>query len=174
MNERSTNLQNLNRLFCLCSTFTGVRFFDFDLIRLPDPADTTPLDKSGPLLLYPGGEAAEERVAFLENVLRAAGYSDPAREVNFIACPSGAALDLATLLLRQSKKTERIIIFGIEPRTLGLHFQLAAYHPVRVNDRTYLLADDPLTIRDEKTGGKTQKAAALWRAVKAAFLPNDQ
>lgn len=147
-----------------------MHFFDFDIIRQPILANEVASVNSSEaelLVIYLGGE---DRKQFLFNVLKAAGYTDPDVEVVLVALEPDTPFDLSTLLLRQSKKTQKIMIFGLQPKVLGLHFNLGKYFPAEVNGYTFLLADDLLTIRDEKAAGSAQKAGALWKSVKAAYL----
>lgn len=145
-----------------------MQFLDFDLIRQPAPPELTTLTEGSSDLLVVFLEG-DERLSFLGSILKAAGFADYEKEVNLLSvAEADTALDLSTLLLRKSNLS-RIMIFGIHPKKLGLHFQLAHYVTIEVNHHTYLLGDDLHTIMKEKAAGQTQKAAALWRAVKTAF-----
>lgn len=147
-------------------------FFDFDLIRQPEPLDIAEGQALAAELVVLFLEG-EERKDFLLNILKAAGYTNPKEEVLFLPLSEGnAAFDLSTLLLRQSKKPRGVLIFGLKASALGLHFNLGNYIPVEVNGVVYLLADDLLQIKNEKAAGNAQKAGALWRAVKATFAKN--
>lgn len=149
-----------------------MHFFNFDIIRQPvlanEVASTVTNDAASLMVVYKGGE---DRKAFLFNVLKAAGYTQAEKEVLLITLEGeNTAFDLSALLLRQSKKIKKIILFGTEPTQLGLHFNVGTYVPVSVNGYTFLLAHDLILIRDEKAAGKPQKAAALWQSIKAAFM----
>lgn len=154
-----------------------MHFYDFDIIRQPSlsTSEEGSLNdkKSDEATLMVLLLAGDDRQAFLFNVLKAAGYTAPEKEVVFVELASThTALDLATLLLRQSKKLKKVMIFGLSPKQLGLHFNVGLYVPVEVNNYTFLLADDLSVIRDEKSTGNTKKAGALWNSVKAAFMKN--
>lgn len=152
-----------------------MHYLDFDLIKQPDASEeAVHIGSSDLLVIYLDGEG---RKAFLDSILKAAGFDAINEQVSTIR-PKAANqdLDLSILLSRlgadaalSDAKIKRIMVFGVPPKKLGLHFQISNYAPVVVNGKTYLLADDLETIKAEKEAGNTQKAGALWRAVKAAF-----
>lgn len=145
-----------------------MHFLDFDIIRQPATPELTASTKGSSDLLVVFVEG-EERRTFLGSILKAAGFAAFEKEVSLLGVrDASTAMDLSTLLLRESK-ISRVMVFGIEPKQLGIHFQLAPYVPITVNGHAYLLCDDLATIMTEKAAGKPQKAAALWRAVKIAF-----
>jgi len=146
-----------------------MHFFDFDLIRQPTPPDLTPQENKQLLVIYQEGE---ERQTFLNNILKAAGYHQPSEQLHLLPLQKqNTEMDLSKAI--RLLNLQQVIIFGVQPATLGLHFQLANYVPVQVNHIWYLLADDLAIIQSEKAAGKPQKAGALWKAIKARFMRPD-
>ena len=141
----------------------------FTLIRQPEVVRA--LDQLGPardlpLLVLYHGELA--RRAFLQRILGAAGYRDPGNQLHLLEWPADQPLDLSGLArhLRASK----VILFGYDPARLGLHFRVANYFPVTVAGVTYLHADSLEYIEQTKADGDNRPAAALWNAVREAYL----
>ncbi|MEL6355464.1 MAG: hypothetical protein AAFQ37_00880 [Bacteroidota bacterium] len=144
-------------------------FFDFDLIRQPTAPALIARDSKKLLIVY---QAGSERLTFLTNILKAAGYDQPSQQLHLLALNSNQdEIDLSATIRQLS--LEQIIVFGIQPAALGLHFQLAKYVSVKVNHVWFLLADDLAIIQSEKAAGKPQKAGALWKAIKAKFLRSE-
>ena len=140
----------------------------FDLIRQPDtgPAtevSTASVKESCPLVVYDG------EWQFLERVLNAAGYTDPAAELHLLEwTEDNGPLDLSALALKLG--TDRILLFGQDLTALGLHFRIARYAPVTIGGRTYLVADSAVRIAAAKSAGDSGPSRLLWNSMKAAFL----
>lgn len=144
-----------------------MHFFSFDLIRQPAAPPLLPLSAAANLLvLYSEGEGKR---AFLFSILQAAGYKDPSASV-YLYTVGAEARDLDLTGLLRSLSVNRVVVFGLPLSALGWHLQLAPYVPVEVNQTWCMLADDLGQIEAEKNAGKPQKAAALWKGIKAQFL----
>lgn len=106
---------------------------------------------------------------FLSRVLNAAGYDEPALQLHLLQwSPTDGSIDLAGLI--RHLKVKRVVLFGQEAKSLGLHFQVADYFPVEVAGCTYLLCPSVAAIADAKAKGNNGPAGALWKAVKASFM----
>lgn len=145
-------------------------FPSFTLIGQPDIAGTdlqlterTDLDL---LVVY------DAELPFLERVLAAAGYDEPAHQLHLLRwTPADGDLDLARIVRKFGVK--QVMIFGQPPKSLGLHFVVSPFFPVEVAGVTYLIAPSAKSIADAKAAGNNAAAGNLWRAIKAAFLrPN--
>ena len=140
-----------------------------DLIGVPDNATALaqlpPAPRAGvDLLVVYDGE-----YPFLERVLNAAGYDDPAVQTYLLAwSPADGGVDLARLLRRFG--VTRVLLFGQQRRALGLHFSVADYFAVTVAGVTYLCCPAVAEIAAAKAAGDNGPAGLLWRAVKEGFL----
>ncbi|MGB3546980.1 MAG: hypothetical protein WBA17_08385 [Saprospiraceae bacterium] len=150
-------------------------YLGFSLSGLPDSlaADNQP---EGPdraelfIVFRPGtGENAAPDAArdYLLKVLSAIGYDAEQPNYRFLALPPGSKLDLTPLLRRSEAR--QVILFGIPPRELGIHFRLHPYRAERAAGITWLWSDDLVQIRDERAAGNAQRASALWQALKTHF-----
>ena len=105
-------------------------------------------DRDRPLLVMYHGELA--RRAFLGRILKAAGYDEPGTQLHLLEWPAAEPLDLTGLARRIG--VVKIILFGYEPKHLGLHFNVANYFPVTVAGCTYMLTDSLEFIESSKEG----------------------
>ncbi len=146
-------------------------FPDITLIAQPDNAATelqisTRTDL--PLLVVYDSE-----LPFLEKVLAAAGYKEPAHQLHLLRWTADdGGLQLAQIV--RGLKVSQVMLFGQHLRDLGLHFTVAPYFPVDVAQVTYLVAPSVKHIADAKAAGNNGPAGSLWRAIKARFMRQDQ
>lgn len=169
-----SNIQHIINKRYICSVETP-HFIDFKFIDVPELKESLyflasqgiDIAASSPprqlLVLYPDGNNED----FLHGILRACGYASPSEEAWLLPWPSDKPLDLTALIRYLGSK--KLMLFGQQLPNLGLHLNLANYSPVKIVDTWYVQADDLDTIRDEKNAGQTQKAAALWQAIKTHF-----
>ncbi|MEM9261291.1 MAG: hypothetical protein AAGA62_16745 [Bacteroidota bacterium] len=108
----------------------------------------------------------DEDLPFVQRVLKAAGYTE--EDFHAVHWEKGTALNLS-LLLRQLN-VSKIILFGQDLPTLGLHLQVATNFPVTLAGRTYLVAAPIASITSAKAKGDNGPAAALWRALQQGLL----
>lgn len=142
-------------------------FPSFPLIGQPDNAgvdlqlsERTDLDL---LVVY------DTELPFLERVLGAAGYDEPAHQIHLLRWTGqDGGLDLARIVRRL--QISKVILFGQDQAALGLHFVVAPYFPVTVGNVTYMICPSVKSIADAKTNGDNGPAGSLWRGVKAGFL----
>jgi len=145
-----------------------MHYLDFNLVHCPNNPETPAVPQGGKklLVIY---RAGAEREQFLFGILRAAGYDDPKQQVGLLPLPDSVTELDGSNLIRTSGAAQ-LLLFGFEPAALGFHLQLGRYVPVAVNQLLLLVADDLALINAEKQAGNTQKAGALWKAVKGHFL----
>jgi hypothetical protein len=142
-------------------------FPDITLIEQPDNAATelqlsqrTDLDL---LVVY------DSELPFLERVLAAAGYNEPAHQLHLLRWTSeDGGLRLASII--RSLQVKQVMMFGQDLQQLGLHFTVAPYFPVSLAGVTYLIAPPVKDIAEAKASGNNGPAGNLWRAIKANFL----
>lgn len=148
--------------FC---TFAGVTIFpNIPLIGQPDNAATegqlsqrTDLE----LLVVFDGE-----LPFLERVLKAAGYDEPANQIHLLRWTADdGGLDMARITRQLNIK--KVMLFGQDLKALGLHFNVAPYFPVSLAGCSYLVSQSVKVISDAKAAGDNKPAGLLWRSVQA-------
>jgi|AntRauTorckE5430_2_1112549.scaffolds.fasta_scaffold01819_8 hypothetical protein len=144
-------------------------FPSFSLIGQPDYAaalrQLTPKAVAGvdTLIIY------DADYDFLARVLGAAGYDDPKLQLHLLEwSPQRGGIDLAGLLRHLAIR--RVMLFGQDAASFGLHFHVADYFPVAVAGVTYLKAPSAAVISQAKAKGDNGPAGGLWRGVKAAFM----
>lgn len=103
---------------------------------------------------------------FLEKVLAAAGIR-LSTDVLLIRLTKGEPFSFSQLSRRHGIR--QVLIFGIEPGLLGLHFQLPLYQPVQLGPTTFLLAHNLADIHQERQQGGKEKAGLLWKALQILF-----
>lgn len=145
-------------------------FPDITLIEQPDNAATelqlsqrTDLDL---LVVY------DAELPFLEKVLAAAGYDEPAHQLHLLRwTDDDGGLNLASIV--RQLKVKQVMVFGQNLKALGLHFTVALYFPVDIAGATYLIAPSVKSIAEAKASGNNGPAGNLWRAIKVSFLRPD-
>lgn len=106
---------------------------------------------------------------FLARVLGAAGFDDPKLQLHLLEwSPTNGPLDFVRLI--RHLKIKRVLLFGQDMESLGLHFQVANYFPVEVSGVSYMTNPSVAVIAEAKAKGDNGPAGALWRGVKAEFM----
>lgn len=106
---------------------------------------------------------------FLARVLKAAGFDEPKLQLHLLHwSPAEGSIDLTGLI--RHLKIKRVLLFGQDLKTLGLHFHVADYFAVEVAGVTYLKTPSVSEIATAKANGDNGPAGALWRGVKAGFM----
>jgi len=140
---------------------------DLRLINQPDNTSALAaldLDAGHNLLVLYDGE-----LPFLERVLKAAGYDQPAKQLHLVEWTDNKkGLDLAAILRQLG--IQRVMLFGQDLVNLGLHFSVAPYFPVTVAGTTYLISESVAAIAAAKAAGNNAPAGALWRGIQTGFL----
>lgn len=144
-------------------------FPDIDLIGQPDYADAlrqlspNAVDGVEMLVVY------DTDYDFLARVLGAAGFDDPKLQLHLLEwSPANGPLDLTGLI--RHLKIKRVLLFGQEMKSLGLHFQVVDYFPVKVSGVSYMKNPSAVVISEAKANGDNGPAGALWRGIKENFM----
>ena len=73
----------------------------------------------------------------------------------------------------QVQPVRHVLLFGIAPRQLGLHFSLPLNQPMRLGDTVFLFTHPILDIFEERKAESRPKAGALWKNLKQLFIDPD-
>lgn len=146
-------------------------FFDFDILDVPEnnnQAGRLSGDNAKEILIvFQNMQDNEELLPFLEKILAA---------VQLNAQKDTLVLEITTqekfsfLDLRQRLAFQHFIAFGIEPQTMGIHYENTLYQPVRYDNCTFLFADDLQKIFEERQQGGKRMSGELWKVLKSLFL----
>jgi hypothetical protein len=108
----------------------------------------------------------EELPSFLGKILAAAAPSLP-QQAALIKVTKGEPYSFSRLVRAQPLKY--VLIFGLAPKDLGLHFALTPYRPVEFDGLVFILAHRLAAIYEERQQGGKQMSGELWRALKGVF-----
>lgn len=146
-------------------------FFDFPLFpasdELPAPEFCSGENQKNILIILKWESAIDELKPFLSKVLTAVKL-DIEKDVFIINKTPENNIGFNALLKEYTFR--HIIIFGILPHELGLHFKLSTYEALSHRDQVYLLADALVDIYAERQSGGKEKAGALWNSLKSIFV----
>ncbi|MTB52851.1 hypothetical protein [Lewinella sp. W8] len=142
-------------------------FLNFQLIGQPDrdphTATLIPDPAKDTLIVYRG------ELPFLQRILAAAGYDNPAEQLHLLSWPDPEqSLDLADLT--RHLLVSKVILFGQNLPALGLHFQLTDYFPAEIAGKRFLKAPALTEIKSAKEAGNNVPAGSLWKAIQNGFL----
>ena len=142
-------------------------FFDFKLFQVPSAQSAALSEAAGKaqliVLAHLPDPYQEELRSFLKKVL-AAIELDLDQDTLFITIALGEKFPLSQLI--KEKTGGAMLIFGLPPADLGIHFQLAPYQIINHQGQAYLLADELMSIYEERQAGGKQKSALLWKGLK--------
>lgn len=146
-------------------------FFDFDLFVVPE-RDQHTINAQGQgskrlLVVFEPNDEPEELSRFLAKVLQAAKI-DMNEDAYLLPLHVEEKLNLSAFC--QDKDIRQVIIFGLSPDNLGLHYNYKRYTPFVFRNRTYLIADSLPAIYEERQAGGKRMSGALWKALKEVFL----
>ncbi|MFT6484000.1 MAG: hypothetical protein ACJAWN_000713 [Neolewinella sp.] len=144
-------------------------FPDIDLIGQPDYADAlrqlSPNAVEGVDMLVIHGTDYD----FLARVLGAAGFDDPKLQLHLLEwSPITGPLDLTGLI--RHLKIKRVLLFGQDMKSLGLHFQVLDYFMVEISGVSYMKSPPAGEIAGAKAKGDNGPAGSLWQGVKGGFM----
>jgi hypothetical protein len=111
-------------------------------------------------------DLADELPSFLGKILAAAAPDLP-QQAALIKLTKGTSYSFSRLARSQSLKY--VLIFGLAPKDLGLHFALTPYRPVDFGGLVFILAHSLAAIYEERQQGGKQMSGELWRALKGVF-----
>lgn len=72
--------------------------------------------------------------------------------------------------LSRHHSIRQVLLFGIEPRQLGLHFSLPLNVPMSFGGRFFLYTYPLALLFEERTADSRPKAASLWKNLKQLFI----
>lgn len=72
--------------------------------------------------------------------------------------------------LSRHHTARHILLFGIEPRQLGLHFSLPLNVPMSFGGSAFLYTFPLHSLFEERTADARPKAATLWKNLKRLFI----
>jgi len=103
----------------------------------------------------------ENQRAFLQKILAAAKF-DIADDIFLYNLTNADQISFKQL--KKAIPIKCLLLFGIHPKTIGLHVNCLAYEPFQFNELTIIVADDLKIIEaDQKLKG------ALWNSIKETF-----
>jgi hypothetical protein len=146
-------------------------FLNFDLIAL---ADTEAIaercegqNARKTLVIFQAAENPEVLRSFLGKVL-AAVQLDLTNDVLALTVTPDEKFSFSGLC--QLFDIQSLILFGIKPENLGIHFQFTPYDLLRYEGRAYLFVDDLQLIYEERQQGGKRMSGELWKVLKTLFL----
>jgi hypothetical protein len=140
---------------------------DKDLLIAAAPAMTDALGRGqsarGILIVSQQGTDVTAEHAFLQKVLGAAQI-DLERDT-FLVSLDGAKSPPALYPLIRSRQPQVVLVFGWQPKELGIHIQAPKYQPFQFNDTTFLWADALALLEPDRI-----LKGQLWTALKVLFV----
>lgn len=147
------------------------KFKDFKIFVVPET--NTQLkrikgnNQSGLIIVWESKEESEEIESFLAKILSAVQL-DLSKDSSLIQLQPNEKMQLSQI--KKTYPSKYLISFGLEPKRLGLHFDIVPYKALQHQEIIYLFADDLIDIYEERQAGGKQKSGALWKALQAIFL----
>ena len=71
---------------------------------------------------------------------------------------------------KKSQKISHAFFFGMQPKQVGLNGAIPLYHPIQLNNITFIFADELSAIYTERQEGGKKMSGALWNVLKSLFL----
>ena len=144
-------------------------YLDFDLFRLgPSAAQRDRLTGAGRTGLLVVFQTTPEDLPteqpYLEKILEASGFAQPAESCLLLPVYAEEAIDLIELQLPVT--TRQVLFLGVAPQRCGFALRVPPYQAVSLSNRLYLFGDSVATIHAERRAGGKAKSGALWRALK--------
>jgi hypothetical protein len=147
-------------------------FFDFELFAAPDRLAT--LDKiqgeglAKILVFYTVEEDDLKDREYLATILKPKPLEfDLQKDIFFLALQKNEAISAAALI--QKFAPRQVLLFGCDPKNLGIRIQLTDYQPIKFQGIEFLKADSLYRIRTDRENKDNRRAGALWVALKEIF-----
>lgn len=102
----------------------------------------------------------DELSSFLQKILAAIDI-DLVEDTAFIDLPAAREVNISDLISKYAPRA--CLIFGLEPASLGIRFQLPRYQIVDHQACRYLRADDLQEIYEERQRGEKERSVRLWK-----------
>jgi hypothetical protein len=144
-------------------------YLDFDLYGLgPSSAQRDRIAGAGGqgvlVVFQTEPDHLAEEQAYLEKILAASGFADPAVSCYLLPLFDEEAVDWIELQL--ATPPQHLVFLGIAPARGGLAVRTGPYQLIRLNGRIFLFGDSVADIYAERQSGGKAKSGALWRALK--------
>lgn len=147
-------------------------FFDFELFAAPDRLAT--LEKiqgegqAHILAFYTFEDDGMKDREYLAAILKPKPLEfDLQKDIFFLALQKNEAVSAAAII--QKYNPRQVLIFGCDPKNLGIRIQLTDYQPIKFQGIEFLKADSLNRIRTDRENNDKRRAGALWVALKEIF-----
>ena len=145
-------------------------YFDFDLFRLgPNSSQRERLNPAESARLLVAFQTSPEQAAadqaYLEKILAASGFDQPAASCLLLPVYGKEALDLNELRLPAT--VTALVFLGLSTDRCGFALRIQDYELCRLNRRTLLFGDSVAAIHAERQAGGKAMSGKLWRALKS-------
>ncbi len=141
-------------------------FLDFQIFAQSeqtfDEIDPTQSNQFTTLVVFQPDVENEELEKFLSNILTAAKL-DMSKDVFLYR--STSKTDFSFIRSKTKAKIEKVIIFGIHPKKLGINLDMKLYNPLNFQDCTFLLANSLAEIQADQN-----KKKLLWTCLQEIYL----
>jgi hypothetical protein len=114
------------------------------------------------LVVYESDERQEDLDTFLTNILAAAKL-DLSKDVCILKTTTETAFSF--IRLKTKVPIEKVIIFGISPKNIGINLDLKLYKPMVFQNSIFLLADKLTLIHSD-----VNKKRELWNCLQEIYL----
>lgn len=141
-------------------------FYDFQVyqsssIQIPEEALKGKNEK-GLLLVAKEEDFSAENLQFLTKIIAAVKYE---LEIDTLRLNIPKDQNYGINELLKQEQTKHIIVFGVNPKDLGLSIETIIYQPISINKKTILITH-PL----EKIKQSQELKKALWASLQQIFL----
>lgn len=141
-------------------------FLDFKIFPTPETEKMTERvignNARKVLIVFQESEDTAELLDFLQKITTAIKIN---LAQDTLTLKITAAERYSFIELTKQHQINHIVLFGVSPSVLGLHFDLPLYWVARHQERFFLLADSLELIQKDKT-----RKAALWSCLQEMFL----
>ena len=141
-------------------------FWNFDIYKTSNESNIINFlhtdNQKQTLIVSLKGNTLEKEQIFLSKILKAIHYDIKS---DVVLLEIGQSESIYFQELTKKFDIKNVVLFGIPPTQLGLHFKIHQYQPLSIGDCTFLWADTLPTLM--KNQGKKRQ---LWSNLQAMFL----
>lgn len=145
--------------------FDIMHFYDYKSYTLPDNSkyysSLSGKNEKAVLVCISGVSDPNEDLVFLKKVIGACGL-DAEKDTHILILNTTDPFSFNEW--KKTNKVDKLIVFGMPPEQLGLFFQCSVYHPITVNNCTFLFCENIHKIRPNEVAKRN-----LWNAMKNLF-----
>lgn len=138
-------------------------FLNFDIYKITNNSENINIiynnDVRKTMILIKNSD--EEHLDFLSKILGAVQFD--IKDVVLIGIEQNIQLSLTQII--KTVDIDKVVLFNIAPKDIGLNCQLPNYFPLKINEQMFLLADSLSQIFKNKV-----KKKELWTALQKMFL----